>query len=208
VIDNVSDCALADITRAEGLVGQALMASPRNPTAHFAKGQVLRAQRRHAEAISEYQTVIAFNRNHVNALAAISSCKLHTGSIEQVIPVLEQAIRLSPRDPYIAAWYDRIGLVHLLQSRIDTAILWLEKARHADPELSFAHAHLASAYALKGQSERAATELAEARRLSGDDRFSSIARLEAVTDFGVPVVRALYETTYLAGLRKAGMLEE
>jgi len=53
VIDNVSDSALADITRAEGSVGQALMASPRSPTAHFAKGQVLRAQRRHAEAISE-----------------------------------------------------------------------------------------------------------------------------------------------------------
>jgi hypothetical protein len=56
--------------------------------------------------------------------------------------------------------------------------------------------------------DRATAELADARRLSSDGRFSSIARLEAVTDFGVPVVRALYETTYLAGLRKAGMPEE
>ena len=46
------------------------------------------------------------------------------------------------------------------------------------------HACLASAYALKGETERAAAELAEARRLSGDDRYSSIARLKAVGYFG------------------------
>jgi TolB-like protein len=208
VIDNVSDSVLADIARAEGSVGQALTASPRSPLAHFAKGQVLRAQRRPAEAISEYQTVIAFNRNHVNALAALSWCKLYAGSIDEVIPLVEQVIRLSPRDPYIGAWYNRTGLVHLLQSRLDEAILWLEKAHNANPELSFAHAHLASAYALKGDLDRAATELAEARRLSGDGRYSSIPRLRAAADFGLPAHRALFEATYFAGLRKAGMPEE
>jgi hypothetical protein len=70
------------------------------------------------------------------------------------------------------------------------------------------HARLASAYALKGETEHAADELAEARRLSGDDRFSSIARLKAIGYFGVPKVCALFETTYFAGLRKAGMPEE
>jgi len=38
-----------------------------------------------------------------------------------------------------------------------------------------------------------------------DDRFSSIARLKAFGYFGVPKIRALYEATYFAGLRKAGM---
>jgi tetratricopeptide (TPR) repeat protein len=208
VIDNVSDAALADIAGAEGSVGQALTASPRSPLAHFAKGQVFRAQRRPAEAMSEYETVIAFNRNHVNALAAMSSCKLYTGSIEQVIPVLQQVIRLSPRDPYIGAWYNRMGLVHLLQSRLDEAVLWLEKARNANPELSFAHVHLASTYALKDQTEHASAELAEARRLSPDGRYSSIARLQATAYYGAPTIRALYEATYFPGLRKAGMPEE
>ncbi len=45
------------------LVGQALAASPRNPLAHFAKGQVLRAQNRCEEAIPEYETALALNRN-------------------------------------------------------------------------------------------------------------------------------------------------
>jgi TolB-like protein len=46
VLDNMTDTSSADIERAEGLAAQALASSPRSPLAHFAKGQVLRAQRR------------------------------------------------------------------------------------------------------------------------------------------------------------------
>jgi predicted Zn-dependent protease len=98
--------------------------------------------------------------------------------------------------------------VHLLQSRTNEAIVWLEKARNFNPALPIVHAYLASAYGLKGKTERAAAELAETRRLVSDDRSSSIARLKAVGYFGVPKVRALFEITYFAGLRKAGMPEE
>ena len=74
-------------------------------------------------------------------------------------------------------------------------------------------ASLASAYGLKGDLDRAAAELAEARRLSGDDRYSSIARLDAAGYtgagyWGVPKIRTLFETTYFTGLHKAGMPEE
>jgi Flp pilus assembly protein TadD len=98
--------------------------------------------------------------------------------------------------------------VHLLQSRTDEAIIWLEKARNAAPAHPSFRANLASAYGLKGETERAAAELAEARSLSGDDRHSSIARLQAARYWGVPKIRALFEATYFAGLRKAGMPEE
>ena len=52
------------------------------------------------------------------------------------------------------------------------------------------------------------SQVAEARRLVSDDRYSTIARLRAVGSWGEPKVRALFETTYFAGLRKAGMPEE
>src|SRR5262249_49175588 len=45
------------------------------------------------------------------------------GSIDEVIPLVEQAIRGSPRDPQIGTWSGSIGLVHLLQSRTDEAIV-------------------------------------------------------------------------------------
>ena len=79
--------------------------------------------------------------------------------------------------------YYRIGEVHLLQSSTDKAISWLEKARSAN------------------------SELAEARRLVGDDQYSSIARLKTGY-LGVPKIRALFEATFLVGLRKAGVPEE
>jgi adenylate cyclase len=209
VLDNMTDMAAADILRAERLAGQGLAASPRNPLAHYAKGQVLRAQGRPGEAIPEYETAVASDHNWVNAYSALGYCKLYSGLIDGVIPLVEQAIRLSPRDPEIGNCYFRMGQVHMVQSRTDEAIVWLEKARSANPRHPQFHAYLASAYALKGETERAAVELAEARRLSGDDRYSSIARLKDTTIYlGVPEALALFETTFFAGLYKAGMPEE
>ena len=101
-----------------------------------------------------------------------------------------------------------IGNVRLLQSRTDEAIVWYERALSSIPAAPMLRIRLAAAYGLKGDTERAAAELAEARRLSHDDRFSSLARLQAVVYPGARKLRALSETTYFAGLRKAGMPEE
>jgi adenylate cyclase len=207
VMSGMADSAAADMTRAEGLAEQALAASPNSPLAHYAKGEVLRVQNRCDEGILEFETVLAFNRNAIGALFQLGWCKLMTGSIAEVIPLAEKSIRLSPRDPLIGNLYNRIGLVHLLQSRTDEAIPWLEKARSTNREYSYVHASLAAAYGLKGETDRAAAELAEARRLRGEGSYASIARIRTRLE-GVPSVRALYETTYLAGLQKAGVPEE
>src|SRR5262249_32682310 len=58
----------------------------------------------------------------------------------------------------------RIGQAHLLLAHTDEAIAWLEKATRATPGAGGSHAWLAAAYALKGETERAGSELAEARR--------------------------------------------
>jgi len=206
VLDGMTTSGTADLARAEQLVDQALAASPRYAPAHVTKADIFRAQKRYEEAIPEYETALSLNPNLAYPLHALGECKLMTGLIEDVIPTEEKAIRLSPRDGQIGNRYWRIGLVHLLQSRTDEAIPWLEKARAANPSLTVPHAALASAYGLKGETERAAAELADARRLAGNDRYSSLARLQA-DGYWVPI-RALAEATYFAGLRKAGMPDE
>jgi TolB-like protein/Tfp pilus assembly protein PilF len=208
VLDQMTDSAASDLARAEALADRALAAFPNRPLAHYAKAHVLRAQERFEEAIPEYETVVALNRNWMHAIAALGYCKFVTGSIEEVIPAQERAIRLSPRDPQIWLYYFWIGQVHLLQSRLDEAILWFNRAHTANPEQPFPHAYLASAYGLKGETGRAVAELAHARRLASDDRYSSIARLRVVGPFGGPKIRALFEATYFVGLRKAGMPEQ
>jgi tetratricopeptide (TPR) repeat protein len=197
----------ADMKRAEALVEQVLTAAPRSWLAHWAKGQVLRSQTRFDDAIPEYEALLALNPNSPNTLHTLGQCKFFTGSIDETIPLEEGAIRLSPRDPQIGNWYEFIGRVHLLRSRLDEAIIWFEKARSANPRHPNPHIYLASAYALKSDVERAGAELTEARRLRGEGSFSSIARLRRGY-WGVPKVRELFEATFFVGLRKAGMPEE
>jgi len=207
VLDQVTVSVASDIERAETLVEQALAASPRHAVAHFAKAQVSRAQGIYETAIPEYEAAIALNPNWVLAISALGQCKFLAGSIDEAIPAQELAIRLSPRDPRVVNWYWRIGMVHLLKSRTDEAILWLEKARSTDPEVAGPRAWLASAYALKDEIQRAAFELAEARKLSDDNRYYSIAKLNQAAPLA-PNIRALAEATFFAGLRKTGVPEE
>jgi len=150
--------------------------------------------------------VLKFDANNAWALFALAHCKLNAGSIEEVIPLVERAIRLSPRDPNIGLMYFRIGEVDLLESRVSEAIIWLEKARSANPEYAFIRAFLAAAYGLNGDAKRAVTELAEARRLQGEGSYSSIARVKKGS-FGSSN-HDLFEATFFAGLRKAGVPEE
>jgi TolB-like protein/Flp pilus assembly protein TadD len=211
VVLGMSGTAEADLTRAEGLIEKAMTTSSDSALAYWAKGQLLRAQRRYAEAIPEYEAAISLDRNLPGAYANLGQTKLLTGAFEEVIPLLERAIRLSPRDPDLGYWHDMIGLTHLLHSRTDEAIVWFEKARSASPARPIPRVSLAAAYGLTGNTERAAAELAEARRLSGNpSSFSSIAHTHSGSgrEFMAPRVRALYEATYDVGLRKAGMPEE
>jgi tetratricopeptide (TPR) repeat protein len=208
ILDFRSCAGQGDLGRAEQLAARAVAASPRSPLAHLAKGQVLRVRGRYAEAIQEYETVLALNRNWVAALAHIGRCKIFLGLLEKAILAQKECIRLSPRDPSIWNWYFRIGQACLLQSRIDQAVAWLAKARSANPSPPFLHLYLASAYALKGDTERGTAELLEARRLSSCDLYPSIAHVRALADYGVPAVCALFEATYFSGLRKAGMPEQ
>ena len=208
VLDGMTGSRSADVARANELVTQVLAASPRNPLIHVVRGTVLRAQNRFEEATTEYETALATDSNLVSALHGLALCKLLTGSIDGVIPLEERAIRLSPRASDIGWLYFQIGTVHLLQSRTHEAIAWFEKARSALPGVPSFHSRLAAAYALDGDTERAAAELAEARKLGGQGSYSSIAHLRAVGYWGVPKISELFEATYLAGLRKAGMPEE
>ena len=131
-----------------------------------------------------------------------------------MIPLAEQAIRLSPRDPFVGTLYDRIGHVRLLQSRTDEAIAWFKKALITRPigKLKIVHLFLASAYALQGETELAVSELTQARQFFKPDKFNITWIREHMMyrpePGPPPAIRALDDRTYFAGLREAGMPEQ
>ena len=86
VLDGTTNRATLDLARAEGLINQALAASPRSWFAHLVKGELLRARRRYPEAMFEYEEVLAINPNATQALHALGECMLFFGSIDEVIP--------------------------------------------------------------------------------------------------------------------------
>jgi TolB-like protein len=65
VTAHMTSSAAADIARAEKLIDRALAVSPRAAYAHYVKGTVLRWQNRWSQAISEFETALALNRNLV-----------------------------------------------------------------------------------------------------------------------------------------------
>jgi TolB-like protein/class 3 adenylate cyclase/tetratricopeptide (TPR) repeat protein len=205
VTDEVSDSPDADLRRAGQLAAQALAAAPDSALAHYAKAQVLRAQWRCKEAIPEYETALAYDSSRAPAYAHIGWCKFLTGAVDEAIPYFEHAIRLSPYGPGIAPWYGRIGVIQLLEAHTEDAIASLEKAKNANPRLPFVHAYLAAAYALAGQTLRAQTELATAR--APDSIYTSLANVMKSRWYDDQKIRALAETTYFEGLRKAGLPE-
>ena len=143
VLFSLSDAPDTDIQRADELIARALVVSPNSAWAHYAKGNVLRAQSRFEDAAVEYETAIAFDPNLANAYARLGSAKLFSGSVDEVIPPVEYAIRLSPRDRNLPDFYWLIGAAYLLRTRIDEAVGWLEKSRSAHAGADRIHAALA-----------------------------------------------------------------
>jgi TolB-like protein/class 3 adenylate cyclase/Tfp pilus assembly protein PilF len=213
VLNGVVDPSGADLKRAGELIEQALIASPLDPLAHLAKGQLLRAQGRFADAIPEYEAVIESDRNQAVVYAILGWCKFAAGlADDEVVQLAEQAIRLNPRHPSVAIAYNLIASVRLYQSSPDPdeAIVWREKAVQIAPKHPWGHLGLAIDYGFKGDISRAAAELAEAQKLS--DRFSSISRFRASaavsSELDTPANRARFEAIVVATLRKVGMPEE
>jgi class 3 adenylate cyclase len=157
-----------------------------------ARAQVLREEGRCEEAITEYEMVLSLDRNFVFAMPALAWCKFLTGSMDdEVIPFSSDPFASAPAIPQSTIRITSLGWCtccsRVLMRRSSgskgraTRIWYIRSSAPASP----------LPYGLKGETERAAAELAEAPRLGPDDRFSSIARFKAVGYFGVPKVRAL-----------------
>jgi class 3 adenylate cyclase/TolB-like protein len=87
-----------DLRQAGEYVARALALAPNNAVAHFARSELLLAERRFDEAIDEAQQALALDPSFVNAYSSLSLATAYSGEAEKTLEYTDRAMRLSPRD--------------------------------------------------------------------------------------------------------------
>ena len=178
-----------------GQADRAIALAPDNVWAYNVKSLYLTVSQRANEGLSAADAGLAINPDDPPLYRARGSAELALGRYEQAITDVQQAIRLSPRDPRIGLWLENLGDAELGLGHLDAAIDEYHKAIDAGWRAYQPYRGLAAAYALDGKMEEAASALAEARRLNPQ---LTLKWLQSHS-FSIPPL--------LEGLRKAGLPE-
>lgn len=207
IIEGWSNAPSEDQVRIEELLGEVFARGVNDSMAHFAMAILRRSQNRLDEARIEAERAVALDHNNSAALYELGLAHMYLGQPQAGIPLVEKAIRLSPRDPRMSAMQFGLGSCHLLLGQIDQAIELFDRVRAAGPRCWGVHMWLAGALGLKGDLGRARAELAEARRLKPE--IGSLTRWPAHQPWTTnPEYRELRQKTLNSGLCRAGFPEE
>jgi tetratricopeptide (TPR) repeat protein len=152
-------------------------------------------------AASFIERALAIDPNNAWAWMRAGWMKAIYNQIDGALECFERALALSPYDPFAFNMY--FGMAAAQGDRGDflKAAELVEKGLRAGPGVNWAYRMLAAYYAQAGETEKAATAIAEFRR---HNPGVTIAKLRA----GMPPSMLLNNPRYLDGMRKAGIPEE
>jgi adenylate cyclase len=182
-----------------GQADRAIALAPRTPWNYSAKVNWLSMTGRAKEGLRVADAEIAINPNYAAAYSYRAVAETNLGQFEQAKADLQQAMRLSPLDPRMGAFLDKMGWAELGLGHFDAAIEASSKAIDAGSKVYFTYLCLATAHALKGEIDEAKTALAEARRLNPKLNFKWMMGSKLFPN---------YSQTWYDALRKAGLPEE
>jgi adenylate cyclase len=210
-IMNVAEGWAGDAEREKERAGQlltnALQGDPNRSAAHFAMGCLRRLQGRLNESRFSLQRAVNLNPSDARALRQLATTHIFLGEPSSAIPLVERALRLSPRDTDMASYYWALGLSHLLLGNAAAAADLLTQARSENPRAYYIHLCLAGAHGLSGEIHEARAAIEQSLALGPG--IDSIARWQeyAIWDLS-PGFLSLAEPSLYAGLRKAGFPDE
>jgi tetratricopeptide (TPR) repeat protein len=195
-----------DLKEADEAVGKAVTIDPNIAQAYYAQGLLRRAQGQHNGALESFSRALELNPNLPSALAEKGNELILLGRPAEAPPLVEQAIRLSPRDPSLGGFYWIIGRAHFFAGDYGDAVPWLRKAVALRPNDWFNQLYLVSAYALDHQQGEAKKVLQE---FNNNSRFAGytlerVNASEKTNPDDDPVVVAARQK-FREGLQIAGM---
>ena len=160
------------------------------------KSIYLNLLRRPNDALRVATAGLALNPNSAWLFAERATAETYSGRFEQAKSDVQQAMRLSPRDPRIGQWHNFLADAELGVSHFDAAIEAASNAIDAGYRIWYSYLNLAAALALKGDIDRAKAPLAEARRLNPKLSVKWLAERK-------PILQPAFDA-----LRKAGLPED
>jgi adenylate cyclase len=182
-----------------GQADRAIALAPRTAWNYSAKVNWLTLTGRAKEGLRVADAEVAVNPNYAAAYSYRANAHRFLHEFEQAKSDLQQAIRLSPLDPRMGAFLDKLGWAELGLGHVDAAVEASSKAIDAGSTVWFTYLCLAIGQALKGDIDDAKTALTEARRLNPKLNVKYMTGSKLFAD---------YSPAWYDALRKVGLPEE
>jgi len=120
--------------------------------------------RQHERAIAAAKQAIALDPSNAGSYGVLIDTLNAAGRAEEVIEVMEQAMRINPRYP--AGYLKQLGRAHYYLGQYDRAIEILKRAINRNPNHIFTYLFLAASYVELDREEEARAAVAEVLRIS------------------------------------------
>ena len=195
---------VARFAAAEAAATRALSLAPEDALAHLSMGIVLGFTNRASQGIAEFERALSLNRNLPGAHSLIGQNKAFIGRGEETEAHVQEAVRLSPRDPWVYVWLVTAGFARAFLGQPEEAISRLRRSIEFNRNYPLCRFLLAAGLANLGRVTEARSEVDAGLAL--DPQFT-IGSLDATTWSGNPVFLAQRENI-TDGMRRAGVPEE
>ncbi|HKX07930.1 MAG TPA: tetratricopeptide repeat protein [Stellaceae bacterium] len=179
----------------------ALALDDTDPWTHLSIAVVRSFQSKYPEAIAASRRAIELNPNFAAAHGIMALALALNGEADPAIEAVNDAIRMSPQDPFNSFYGYFAGLAHFAAERYADAIACLQKVPRERPNYASPRRLLAACYVSLDQLEEARAAISEVLRINP---HSSIKR-DAYT-YGAFARRSDLDR-YVAALRIAGLPE-
>ena len=143
------------LAAAETALATALSQTPEHAWAHLTLGLVQIQTKRALQGIAACERALAIDRNLAPAHAMIGLAKYRIGNSEETEAYVEEALRLSPRDSFVAAWMSIAGDAKLFLGKDEEAVARLSRAIALNRNNPYTYFLLAAALAHLGRMDEA-----------------------------------------------------
>ena len=173
-----------------------------DPTAMLALGVANHIQRGIAsDGLPQLEAAVKLNPSSATGYYRLGAQTLFSGNAEEAIQRLETAMRLSPRDVWMAHFMARLSEAYLFLGQYEEAVNWGRQARNQTGPYAWpTRLGLVSALGFVGQTDEARMAIDEMKQKQPQVSLKFV-------ENNFPIEHRPFKDILLDGLRKAGLSE-